>query len=318
VLISETINYRTQRPERGGLFCEQIFGPRKNFECACGKYKRIRYKGIVCERCGVEVTKANVRRERMGHIDLYAPVAHIWYLKSVPGRIGLLLDLPVKKLEQVVYFASYIITDVYEDKREASLGELEDRYKVSKAEMQKTLQKEINELKLQKESGKLSVKKFAEAEAIAMKDLDELTEEFEELRDALKNLTSGEVVGELEYRVLDEKFPHVFVGGTGAEYLKRLLERIDLLEFIEVQQSDLKVATQAKQKKILQKIKLASNLLKSGQRPEWFILETLPVVPPDLRPMIQLDGGRFASSDLNDLYRRVINRNNRLKKLIEL
>jgi DNA-directed RNA polymerase subunit beta' len=254
----------------------------------------------------------------MGHIDLYAPVAHIWYLKSVPGRIGLLLDLPVKKLEQVVYFASYIITDVYEDKREASIGELEDRYKVSKAEMQKTLQKEVNELKLQKEAGKLSAKKFAEAEAIAMKGLDELTEEFEELRDALKGLAAGEVVGELEYRVLDEKFPHVFSGGTGAEYLKKLLERIDLLEFIEVQQSDLKVATQAKQKKILQKIKLASNLLKSGQRPEWFILETLPVVPPDLRPMIQLDGGRFASSDLNDLYRRVINRNNRLKKLIEL
>jgi len=318
VLISETINYRTQRPERGGLFCEQIFGPRKNFECACGKYKRIRYKGIVCERCGVEVTKASVRRERMGHIDLYAPVAHIWYLKSVPGRIGLLLDLPVKKLEQVVYFASYIITDVYEDKQTESLRELEDRYKVSKAEMQKELQKEVNELKLQKEAGTLSAKKFAEAEAIAMKNLDELTEEFEELRDALKNLKSGEVVGELEYRVLDEKFPHVFSGGTGAEYLKKLLERIDLLEFIEKQQSELKVTTQAKQKKILQKIKLASNLLKSGQRPEWFILETLPVVPPDLRPMIQLDGGRFASSDLNDLYRRVINRNNRLKKLIEL
>jgi DNA-directed RNA polymerase subunit beta' len=254
----------------------------------------------------------------MGHIELYAPVAHIWYLKSVPSRIGLLLDLPVKKLEQVVYFASYIITDVYEDKRAEAIRDLEDRFKVSKAEMQKELQKEVNDLKIQKESGELTAKKFAAEEAAIMKRLDDLVAEFEELRDGLKNLKSGEVVGELEYRVLDSKFPHVFKGGTGAQYLKELLERIDLLEFIEQQETELKSATQIKQKKILQKIKLASNLLKSGQRPEWFILEALPIIPPDLRPMIQLDGGRFASSDLNDLYRRVINRNNRLKKLIEL
>lgn len=318
VLISETINYRTQRPERGGLFCEQIFGPRKNYECACGKYKRIRYKGIVCERCGVEVTKTSVRRDRMGHIELYAPVAHIWYLKSVPSRIGLLLDLPVKKLEQVVYFASYIITDVYEDKRADAIRDLEDRFKVSKSEMQKDLQKEINDLKIQKESGELTAKKFATEEAAIMQRLDNLVAEFEELKEGLKSLATGAVVGELEYRVLDSKFPHVFKGGTGAQYLKDLLARINLLEFIEQQETELKSATQIKQKKILQKIKLASNLLKSGQRPEWFILEALPIIPPDLRPMIQLDGGRFASSDLNDLYRRVINRNNRLKKLIEL
>lgn len=318
VLISETINYRTQRPERGGLFCEQIFGPRKNYECACGKYKRIRYKGVVCERCGVEVTKANVRRERMAHIDLYAPVAHIWYLKSVPSRIGLFLDLPVKKLEQVVYFASYIITDVFEDKKDESLKALEEKYKSSKAEMQKEAQREMNDLKIQKEEKKITNKKFSEAEAQIMSRVDALTEEFETLRTNLKSLEVGAVVGELEYRVLSEKFPHVFVGGTGAEHIKTLLERIDLLAFIEKNQEELKTATQAKTKKILQKIKLASNLLKSGQRPEWFILEVLPIIPPDLRPMIQLDGGRFASSDLNDLYRRVINRNNRLKKLIEL
>ena len=318
VLISETINYRTQKPERGWLFCEQIFGPRKNYECACGKYKRIRYKGIVCERCWVEVTKTTARRERMGHIDLYAPVAHIWFMKSVPSRIGLLLDLPVKKLEQVVYFASYIITDVYEDKRDESLKELEDRYKVSKAEMQKELQREINELKLKKEAWELTAKKFVEQEALLMKKLDDLTEEFEELRTSLKNLKQGEVIWELEYRVLNEKFPHVFDWGTWAEYLQKLLKRIDLSEFIKERQVELKTATQIKQKKILQKIKLASNLLKSGQKPEWFILEALPILPPDLRPMIQLDGWRFASSDLNDLYRRVINRNNRLKKLIEL
>ncbi|MCD5375453.1 DNA-directed RNA polymerase subunit beta' [Candidatus Gracilibacteria bacterium] len=318
VLISETINYRTQRPERGGLFCEQIFGPRKNYECACGKYKRIRYKGVVCERCGVEVTKANVRRERMAHIELYAPVAHIWYLKSVPSRIGLFLDLPVKKLEQVVYFASYIITDVHEDKLEQALKTLDEKYKTSKAEMQKDAQREINELTIQREEKKLTPKKFAQAEAEVMSKIDALDAEFDELKANLKSLAVGAVVGELEYRVLSEKFPHVFIGGTGAEHLKTLLARIDLLKFIETNQRELKTATQAKTKKILQKIKLASNLLKSGQRPEWFILEVLPIIPPDLRPMIQLDGGRFASSDLNDLYRRVINRNNRLRKLIEL
>jgi len=318
VLISETINYRTQRPERGWLFCEQIFGPRKNYECACGKYKRIRYKGIVCERCWVEVTKASVRRERMGHIELYAPVAHIWYLKSVPSRIGLLLDLPVKKLEQIVYFASYIITDINEEKRDEALRNLDDKYKVSKVEMQKNLQREINELKIQKEAKKLTEKKYLAQEAILMSSIDDLTEEYDELKSNLKWLTVWGVVWELEYRIMAEKFPHVFVWGTWAEHLQVLLKRINLLEFIEEQTKALKTATQIKHKKILQKIKLASNLVKSNQRPEWFILEALPIVPPDLRPMIQLDGGRFASSDLNDLYRRVLNRNNRLKKLLEL
>ena len=318
VLISETINYRTQRPERWGLFCEQIFGPRKNYECACGKYKRIRYKGIVCERCGVEVTKASVRRERMWYIDLHAPIAHTWYLKSVPSRLGLLLDLPVKKLEQVAYFASYIIVEVYEDQRIQTISELEERFKVSKTEMQKTIQKEVNELKIQKEKKELTAKKFTQAEALLMKGLDDLVEEFDSLKDGLQSLKVWEIVWELEYRILVTKFPHVFVWWTGAEYLQILLKRIDLLQFIEDCEKELRVATQIKQKKLLQKIKLASNLLKSGQRPEWFILNALPIIPPDLRPMIQLDGGRFASADLNDLYRRVINRNNRLKKLIEL
>ncbi|MDQ7009611.1 MAG: DNA-directed RNA polymerase subunit beta' [Candidatus Gracilibacteria bacterium] len=318
VLISETINYRTQKPERGGLFCEQIFGPRKNYECACGKYKRIRYKGVVCERCGVEVTKASVRRERMAHIDLYAPIAHIWYMKSVPSRIGLLLNLPVKQLEQVVYFASYIITDIYEDKRDEAVKNLEERYKVTKVETQKDIQREVNELKLKREAGELTKKKFEDAEHAVMSRLEDLDQEFDELKKGLTGLNVLEVVGELEYRVLAQKFPHVFEGGTGAEYLKKLLERIDLKEYIIRMQAELKVATQAKSKKLMQKIKLASNLLKSGQKPEWFILTALPIVPPDLRPMIQLDGGRFASSDLNDLYRRVINRNNRLKKLIDL
>jgi len=318
VLISETINYRTQKPERGWLFCEQIFGPRKNYECACGKYKRIKFKWVVCERCGVEVTKSTVRRERMAHIDLYAPVAHIWYMKSVPSRIGLLLDLPVRKLEQVVYFASYIITDIYEDKRTEAIKNLEDRYKTTKAETQKEIQRELNELKLKKEAGEISNKKYKEAEHALMTRLDDLDEEFNELKNWLTNLKVGEVIWELEYRVLAEKFPHVFDWGTWAEYLQKLLKRIDLEKYVIELQEELKKATQAKSKKIMQKIKLASNLIKSGQKPEWFILEALPIIPPDLRPMIQLDGWRFASADLNDLYRRVINRNNRLKKLIEL
>jgi len=318
VLISETINYRTQKPERGWLFCEQIFGPRKNYECACGKYKRIRYKGIVCERCGVEVTKATVRRQRMGHIDLYAPVAHLWYMKSVPSRIWLFLDLPVKKLEQIVYFASYIITDVDEEAKTESLKNLEDRYKVTKAEMQKEAQREINELKLKKESWEIKEKEFKEKEALIFKQLDDFTEEYETLQNLLKSLKVWAVLWELDYRTISENFSHVFKGWTWAEHIRTLLERIDLEKFIVEKQIELSNATKTNRKKILQKIKLATNLAKSGQRPEWFILTALPVIPPDLRPMIQLDGWRFASSDLNDLYRRVINRNNRLKKLIEL
>ncbi len=318
VLISETINYRTQRPERGGLFCEQIFGPRKNYECACGKYKRIRYKGVICERCGVEVTTSQVRRQRTGHIELAAPVAHIWYLKSVPSRIGLLLDISVKKLEQIVYFASYIVTEVYEEKRDEAMRELENAYKNQKINVQRDLQETMNRLNLELAEGKLSKKEFAELENMHTHKLDELDVEYAKLRDLLKVIRVAEVIGELDYRILYEKFPHVFKGGTGAEHLKTLLERINLRDFIATEQAELKTAPKSRQKKILQKLKLASSLFKSGQRPENFILTALQILPPDLRPMIQLDGGRFASSDLNDLYRRVINRNNRLRKLTEL
>ncbi|MDD2892040.1 MAG: DNA-directed RNA polymerase subunit beta' [Candidatus Gracilibacteria bacterium] len=318
VLISETINYRTQRPERAGLFCEQIFGPRKNFECACGKYKRIRYKGVVCERCGVEVTTSQVRRQRTGHIELAAPVAHIWYLKSVPSRIGLLLDISVKKLEQVVYFASYIITDVYEDKKEESLKELDVAYKTSKVELQKHIQQDINEAKLQLEAKEISKKAFTEMETALTAQLDHLDEEYNKMKDLLKGLKESTVIGEFDYRIMYDKFPHVFKGGTGAEHIKTLLQRIDIKKFISDHQKELRVAPKSKQKKILQKLKLASSLFKSNQKPEHFILDALQILPPDLRPMIQLDGGRYASSDLNDLYRRVINRNNRLRKLVEL
>ncbi len=318
VLISETINYRTQRPERGGLFCEQIFGPRKNFECACGKYKRIRYKGVVCERCGVEVTTAQVRRQRTGHIELAAPVVHIWYLKSVPSRIGLLLDISIKKLEQVVYFASYVITDVYEDKLEEAMRELENAYKSQKVELQKSIQQSMNEARLQLEAKEMSRRAFTDMETALTSQLDALEEEYAKLKGLLQEIAPAVVIGELDYRLLAEKFPHVFRGGTGAEYLKTLLDRIDLKQFIQQNQEELKTSPKSKHKKILQRLKLASNLFKSGQNPSHFVLDALQVIPPDLRPMIQLDGGRYASSDLNDLYRRVINRNNRLRKLTEL
>lgn len=189
VLISETINYRTQRPERGGLFCEQIFGPRKNFECACGKYKRIRYKGVVCERCGVEVTTSQVRRQRTGHIELAAPVVHIWYLKSVPSRIGLMLDISAKKLEQVIYFASYIITDVYEDKKDEAMKELENAYKNQKINLQKEIQQTMNDLTIQKEEKKISKKEFSEIERAQVSRIDELDAEYSKLKDLLKSLT---------------------------------------------------------------------------------------------------------------------------------
>lgn len=229
-----------------------------------------------------------------------------------------MLDISVKKLEQVIYFASYIITDIFEDKREEALSELENAYKNQKINFQKEAQKTISDLTLKLEAKEISKKEFHELEAMQMQKIDQLDEEYTKLKNLLKSLKEVEVIGELDYRILYDKFPQVFKGGTGAEYLKVLLSRIDLKEFIAREQVELRTSPKSKHKKILQKLKLASSLFKSGQRPENFILEALQILPPDLRPMIQLDGGRFASSDLNDLYRRVINRNNRLRKLTEL
>lgn len=266
----------------------------------------------------MEVTTSQVRRQRTGHIELATPVVHIWYLKSVPSRIGLLLNISVKKLEQVVYFASYVITDVYEDKKNESLKELETAYKISKVDLQKNIQQDMNVAKLQLEAKEISKKVFTEMETTLSKQIDQLDEEYARMRDLLKGLKESTVMGEFDYRIMYEKFPHVFRGGTGAEHIKTLLERIDVKKFISDNQKELRTAPKSKQKKILQKLKLASSLFKSDQRPEHFVLDALQILPPDLRPMIQLDGGRYASSDLNDLYRRVINRNNRLRKLTTL
>ena len=243
----ETINYRTLKPEKDGLFCEKIFGPMKDWECHCGKYKRIRYKGIVCDRCGVEVTKAKVRRERMGHIKLAAPVSHIWYFKGIPSRMGLCLDVTPRNLEKVLYFASYIVTEP----GDTGLG-----YK--------------------------------------------------------------EILSEQQYRDAKEQYGDRFQAGMGAEAIKKLLSDIDLEELSADLRKKLKDASGQKKIRIVRRLEVIEALRLSGNRPEWMILDVIPVIPPDIRPMVQLDGGRFATSDLNDLYRRVINRNNRLNRLLEL
>ena len=243
----ETINYRTLKPERDGLFCERIFGPQKDWECHCGKYKRLRYKGKICERCGVEVTRSKVRRERMGHIELAAPVSHIWYFKGIPSRMGLILDLSPRFLEKVLYFAQYIVIDP-----------------------------------------------------------------------GATPLEKKQLLSEKEYRDMREKYEDEFKAGMGAEAIKELLAEIDLEELSKELKDELEGASGQKRVRILKRLEVVESFRLSGNRPEWMIIDVVPVIPPDIRPMVQLDGGRFATSDLNDLYRRVINRNNRLKRLLEL
>ncbi|MBI4127148.1 DNA-directed RNA polymerase subunit beta' [Candidatus Peregrinibacteria bacterium] len=304
----ETINYRTQKPERDGLFCERIFGPTKNWECACGKYKRVRYKGVICEKCGVEVTRSIVRRTRMGHIKLAVPVTHIWFLRSTPSRIGLLLNLPVKTLEQVVYFAAYIITEVDEKSKVDAIAQLEEEFKQYKSDI-------ITELEEKKKLG-TSTKEALEKEQAAK--VTELVEQHEKAKEDLEFLQRGQVLTELEYRDMSMKFGHVFKAGTGAESLRQIISEINLDKEIGDLEKELEKSTGQKRTKLIKRIKLLGSLVKSGIKAEWMIMTTLPVIPPDLRPMVQLDGGRFAASDLNDLYRRVINRNNRLKRLIAI
>ncbi len=313
----ETINYRTQKPERDGLFCEKIFGPTKNWECYCGKYKRIRYKGVICEKCGVEVTRSSVRRERMAHIKLAVPVTHIWFLRSTPSRIGLLLDLPVKTLEQVVYFAAYITSEVDEEAKEEALAQLQQEYQTHK----KSIQEEFKEKSLEVEKiedKKMQKKAMTDIEKESSKKIEELDFQNSETKESLEKLSVGKVYSEIEHRNMSLKFGHVFKAGTGAEALRELISNINFEELIDHLQEEKKRSSGQKLKKIIKRIKLAGSLLKSGIKAEWFIMTILPVIPPDLRPMVQLDGGRFAASDLNDLYRRVINRNNRLKRLLSI
>ncbi len=296
----ETINYRTLRPEKDGLFDERIFGPTKDWECYCGKYKKIRYKGITCDKCGVEVTRAAVRRERMGHIQLAAPVSHIWYLRGTPSRLGLTLNVPARRLEQVIYFAAYIITNIDESAREQALGQLEQEYKTH-----------TNRLKAEHKQNRLNDA--------------ELTDRLEKLKAAyqtavaeVKDLRLKQILTEHEYRNLALKYGQVFKAGIGAEAVFQLVKDMNIEDEIKDIRVQLTEAAGQKYRRLQKRLRLLENMLKSSLHPSWMFVTVLPVIPPDLRPMVQLDGGRFATSDLNDLYRRVINRNNRLKKLVEI
>ncbi len=330
----ETINYRTLKPEKDGLFCERIFGPTKDWECACGKYKRIRFKGIVCERCGVEVTRSNVRRERMGHIELAAPVSHIWYFKGSPSRLGYLLDIAPKELEKVLYFASSIITSVDTEARDEDAAELREELLADLEEM------DAERDRLIEATRKLSVSYTPEDDEFydEVDDEERLTEEeveeeiadivveYEERKklrqDALEAFMDIKpkqlIADEALYREMHINYSDYFRGGMGAEAVRDLLDAIDLPETAVELREVIATGKGQKRAKAIKRLKVVDAFLKSSNKPSDMILDVVPVIPPDLRPMVQLDGGRFATSDLNDLYRRVINRNNRLKRLLDL
>jgi DNA-directed RNA polymerase subunit beta' len=329
----ETINYRTLRPEKDGLFCEKIFGPTRDWECYCGKYKRVRFKGIICERCGVEVTRAKVRRERMGHIELAAPVTHIWYFKGVPSRLGYLLDLAPKDLEKVIYFAAYMITEVDEKNRHRDLSSLEAKISVERQQIeqrrdgdvearQKRLEDDLAALEAEgaKSDARRKVREGAEREMRQLRDraqreLDRL----EEVWTRFKNLKVQDLEGdEVLYREMRDRFGMYFTGGMGAAALQKRLESFDLEAEAENLREIIRSGKGQKKTRALKRLKVVSAFLNTRNSPMGMVLDCVPVIPPDLRPMVQLDGGRFATSDLNDLYRRVINRNNRLKRLLDL
>ncbi|TDT34375.1 DNA-directed RNA polymerase subunit beta' [Naumannella halotolerans] len=329
----ETINYRTLKPERDGLFCEKIFGPTRDWECYCGKYKRVRFKGIICERCGVEVTRSNVRRDRMGHIELAAPVTHIWYFKGVPSRLGYLLDIAPKDLEKVIYFAAYMITSVDEDARHRDLSSLEGKVGVERAQIERkkdadveTRLKKLEEdlERLESEGAKADIKKKTENAAEkevkqlrdrAQRELDRL----DAVWDRFKSLKVQDLEGdEILYREMKARFGKYFTGYMGAEAIQKRLESFDLQAEAENLKTIIATGKGQRKTRALKRLKVVSAFLSTGNSPTGMVLDCVPVIPPDIRPMVQLDGGRFATSDLNDLYRRVINRNNRLKRLLDL
>ena len=312
----ETINYRTQKPEKDGLFCERIFGPVKDWECYCGKYKKIRYKGIICDKCGVEVTRAVVRRQRMGHIDLAVPVSHIWFLRGVPSRIGLALDLSVQSLEKILYFASFIITKVNEELRVETMAQLKTEYKQYRKQIENEYEKKIKTL--QSTGGEAAAEETASLVSQQEEKLKELENTLLVAENELKELRPLKIISEHVFHDLSLKYGHIFEANTGAEAVRDLLGAIDLEKTKEVLEKEIIEAAGVKRERMIRRTKFFSQLIKNKIRPEWMILTVIPVIPPDLRPMVPLDGGRFATSDLNDLYRRVINRNNRLKQLLDL
>ena len=330
----ETINYRTLKPEKDGLFGEQIFGPTRDWECACGKYKRVRFKGIVCERCGVEVTKSRVRRERMGHIELAAPVTHIWFFKGVPSRLGYLLDIAPKDLEKVIYFAAYMVTKVDEEQRHQDLPDLQQEFDNEIANLEKRRNAEIEErakkveadlAELEAEgeakgSARAKLRNSAEREMAAIRTrYDEQIQRLSAVFDRFKTLKPGDMEGDVDlWREMEDRYGDYFEGCMGAEAIKKRLQDFDLEAASKQLREEIDTGTGQRKARALKRLKVVNAFLTTGNKPEAMVLDVIPVIPPDLRPMVQLDGGRFATSDLNDLYRRVINRNNRLKRLIEL
>jgi len=329
----ETINYRTLKPERDGLFCEKIFGPTRDWECYCGKYKRVRFKGIICERCGVEVTRSKVRRERMGHIELAAPVTHIWYFKGVPSRLGYLLDLAPKDLEKVIYFAAYMITAVDEEARHRDLSELEGKIGLQRKSLEnrrdnaieeraKKLEADLEELEKAeaRADAKRKVKDGAEREMAAIrKRSDAELNRLEQVWDTFKSLKVQDLMGdEMLYREMKNWFGKYFEGHMGATAIQKRLETFDVAAEAESLRDIIENGKGQKKVRALKRLKVVDAFGKTNNSPLGMVLDAVPVIPPDLRPMVQLDGGRFATSDLNDLYRRVINRNNRLKRLLDL
>ena len=310
----ETINYRTLKPERDGLFCERIFGPTKDFECYCGKYKRIRYKGIICDKCGVEVARAKVRRERMGHIELACPVSHIWFAKGIPSRIGLLLDLSPRSLERVLYFSHYIITSIDEEARQEAIKQLKQNTSQQIAELQSTLEAKTKEM----EAARATVNKIEQLRRSFAEQKLQLEEKLSATVEQLKDLQQGALLTENQYHELEQKYGQVFTAGMGAEAILQLLKDINLDEMRNRLIQETRSTSGQRRRRAAKQLQVVEGFRRSGNKPEWMILTVLPVLPPDLRPMVQLDGGRFATSDLNDLYRRVINRNNRLRHLLEI
>src|SRR5918997_293622 len=365
----ETINYRTLKPEKDGLFDERIFGPTKDWECYCGKYKRIRYKGIICDKCGVEVTRSKVRRERMGHIKLASPVSHIWYFKGTPSRLGILLDISPRNLERILYFALYITTHVDEEARKRALQQLEEeaegrggksgeRLQQLEDDLRSQVNRQTDELRAELARTKEDLEAqrttrtediVTAAQAVEERAVDQkiedlkagvedtlrgereqlqdqaqgLKDELRKVRDEIESLKPMQTIGEMEYRQLDERYnqagrARLFHAGMGAEAIRDIISRMDLEELARTLHIEVRTSSGQRRKKAIKRLRLIEAFRRSGTRPDWMILSVLPVIPPDLRPMVQLDGGRFATSDLNDLYRRVINRNNRLKRLLDL
>jgi DNA-directed RNA polymerase subunit beta' len=310
----ETINYRTLKPERDGLFCERIFGPTKDFECYCGKYKRIRYKGVICDKCGVEVARAKVRRERMGHIELAAPVSHIWFAKGIPSRLGLLLDLSPRSLERVLYFSHYIVISVNEEARQEAIKQLEEGAAREITERQSAVEARVSEM----EQKQASVEEINQLRRNLGDDKKQLEEKLSSDLEQLKNLRPRALLTENQHQELKQRFGHVFEGGIGAEAILKIIKQINLDEMRRDLLQEIQLTSGQRHKKAGKRLRLVEAFRRSGNKPEWMILTILPVLPPDLRPLVQLDGGRFATSDLNDLYRRVINRNNRLRHLLEI